>query len=1014
MASWSRLRSSDGENGYATLQEAIEKPDLDDRDYRVIELDNGLRAILVHDARAEKAAACLTVQVGAMFDPPDVPGLAHFCEHMLLKGTVPFPEENDFYAYVSSHGGSKNASTGASITKYWFSIGSSHLSGGLARLAAFFHAPLFTESLTKREIYAVDSEHRRNMQNDGRRVLMIDKMLGTPGHPYTMFQTGCVESITEAARREVGLGSVNETRVAGDVDNEQPVWKKTRDRLVEWWNAQYCAGRMTLAVLGTETLDELTSTIVSLFSPIKNLGLEPRPVIDMPLWGASEQGSLIYIKTVKDNTELSLKFLLPDQRSRYRSKPGRVLAHFLGHEGPGSVCAYLRQRGWVDHRAVGAFVSSEHASVQYLRVTCYLTKDGYAHYKDILAAFYDYIALLRSSSIKPYHFDEMRRMSEINFRFQEKMQPHTYVGWLAGELARPYLPSQVLSASELFLDWDPQVVQDLLNEYVLPEKGRVILEAREHPDVAQSEWLRERWYGAEYCVRRIDEELLKKTRGPDDNKELYLPGPNRFIPDNLPFEKRDVPAPAPAPTCIYRSSLSVLWHKKDDQFWVPRSSARIDIRSPLAYGTPRQSALTRIMADLVEESLSEVAYDAYLAGFSYDIINHKKGIRVSVSGYSDKLDVVVDTVIQYLRTLQVDPKKLHVVKEQVTRAYENFYLGQPSNLSEEFVEWAVTDTIWTPADKQPELPLISVEDVQNHHRELLSKVYIEALVTGNLHPERAIALISAAESSLQSRPCLPSEKFEDRALIIPPGANIIFRKRHANAQEQNSSLSYFCQFGEFANDALRPILSLLVHIIHEPAFDQLRTQEQLGYVVSTSTTIAATSMGLGIKIQSTRAPWYLEERVEAFLEQFRDTLAGMSPEDFEAKKDGLIVKLLERPKNLYEETLSFWAQIRQGYYDFLRKQRDASAIKALSLEGVIRIFDTLIRPSSGRATRKKISVQLVSQQLKDAVPSHPSAQVLTDESLIMYKSSMACYPAGIPTDSQFVLPAALGEAKASL
>lgn len=131
-------------------------------------------------------------------------------------------------------------------------------------------------------------------------------------------------------------------------------------------------------------------------------------------------------------------------------------------------------------------------------------------------------------------------------------------------------------------------------------------------------------------------------------------------------------------------------------------------------------------------------------------------------------------------------------------------------------------------------------------------------------------------------------------------------------------MTYCCQFGERTDDALRPMLSLLVHIIHEPAFDQLRTQEQLGYVVSTSTKIAASAIALDIQIQSTRSPWFLEERIEAFLEQFRDILAGMTTEYFEAKKDGLIVRLLERPKNLYEETISFWGQIRDGSYDFLR------------------------------------------------------------------------------------------------
>lgn len=74
---------------------------------------------------------------------------------------------------------------------------------------------------------------------------------------------------------------------------------------------------------------------------------------------------------------LSLKFILPDQLRHYRSKPARVLAHLLGHEGPGSVCAYLRRNGWVDHRAVSTAAVSENASVQYLRITCHLTREGY-------------------------------------------------------------------------------------------------------------------------------------------------------------------------------------------------------------------------------------------------------------------------------------------------------------------------------------------------------------------------------------------------------------------------------------------------------------------------------------------------------------------------------------------------------------------------------------------------------------------------------------------------------------
>jgi hypothetical protein len=47
----------------------IRKSQQDDREYRLIRLDNGLQAMLVHDVKADKAAASLDVAVGHMHDP---------------------------------------------------------------------------------------------------------------------------------------------------------------------------------------------------------------------------------------------------------------------------------------------------------------------------------------------------------------------------------------------------------------------------------------------------------------------------------------------------------------------------------------------------------------------------------------------------------------------------------------------------------------------------------------------------------------------------------------------------------------------------------------------------------------------------------------------------------------------------------------------------------------------------------------------------------------------------------
>jgi len=88
----------------------------DDRTYAHRVLANGLRVLLVSEPRAEFAAASLSVRVGSFQDPDALPGLAHFCEHMLFLGTQRFPDENEYSRFLSQHGGGSNAYTASEET----------------------------------------------------------------------------------------------------------------------------------------------------------------------------------------------------------------------------------------------------------------------------------------------------------------------------------------------------------------------------------------------------------------------------------------------------------------------------------------------------------------------------------------------------------------------------------------------------------------------------------------------------------------------------------------------------------------------------------------------------------------------------------------------------------------------------------------------------------------------------------------------------------------------------------
>ena len=90
------------------------------------------------------------------------------------------------------------------------------------------------------------------------------------------------------------------------------------------------------------------------------------------------------------------------------------------------------------------------------------------------------------------------------------------------------------------------------------------------------------------------------------------------------------------------------------------------------------------------------------------------------------------------------------------------------------------------------------------------------------------------------------------------------------------------------------------------------------YVVTTVLRIATGTVGFSFKIQSLKSPTVVEERVETFIRDYRATLACTPSETFTDWKEGLVTKLLEKPKNLAEETSEFWSRIHSGHYDFLR------------------------------------------------------------------------------------------------
>ncbi|KAI8411535.1 hypothetical protein FOFC_08129, partial [Fusarium oxysporum] len=113
---------ADGVPMMMLVTDSLKKPSLNDRDYRVIRLNNELEALRMHDSETDKVSAALDINVGNFSDESDISGTAHAVEHFFLMGTKKFSIENEYSQCLSANSGSSNAYTGRTLMNYFFYI----------------------------------------------------------------------------------------------------------------------------------------------------------------------------------------------------------------------------------------------------------------------------------------------------------------------------------------------------------------------------------------------------------------------------------------------------------------------------------------------------------------------------------------------------------------------------------------------------------------------------------------------------------------------------------------------------------------------------------------------------------------------------------------------------------------------------------------------------------------------------------------------------------------------------
>lgn len=973
------------------------KSDSDQKDYKVIQLPNGLTACLISDknlinseeidsesgsessdississiseseeendstmsdieqeddegsskkhrntTEQKMSAAGLCIGVGSFSDPKEVPGMAHFLEHMVFMGSKKYPKENDFDEFITQNGGSDNASTDVETTVFYFECLEKNFREALDKFSQFFISPLMKRGAMTREREAIESEFQIALPSDSARKEQLLGSLAKNGSPINSFLWGNLITLRD---------NISDKDLYNGVH-------KFRER-------HYSAHRMTLAIQARLPLEELEKFVSTYFSNIPNNKLPPDNFseIHKDIFNTPEFNKIYYVSPVKDFCQLHITWALPSLKNQYKSKPHHFISYLLGDEGKTSLFSYLKKNLWVLGTTTGNDETGTENNSLYTLFTVQLnlTEDGYKNIPQVVESVFSYIKMLKKIGPQQRVFDEIQAISNMAFKYLKEETAVDIVEDMC-EAMQFYPPEHYITGSELYFEYDPKTIELLLDN-MSPEKANYIIFKKpfEREIVLDRT---EKWFGTQYTYRDIPVEWINQWKNAKVNDDLFIPPPNSFITNDFSILP-DLENNPNYPLKVFDNTLTELWYRRDLKFKLPYAYYYMYLISPLATQDAKHSCMLDTLVNLLSIDISEDIYPATSANLFHSFIAYENGLIIKVWGFNEKLPILINLISKHLINLadNITSKMFVTIKDKLLKHYYNKLL-KPTDVSKDLRLNLLVDHHFNTIEKYTAMSNISFEDIKDYINRFQKSLYLKSLVQGNVDQVTAYEVTQAFIKSVNFTE-LKKEDIPKFTVMKLNNGEKCCRIQNFNKGDKNSIITNYYQSDKITNEK-SVIVDLIMMVIEEPLFNMLRTKEQLGYSVYCSARDTFGVLGYTITVNtqaSKNSTQYVDERIENFLKYTKELLNDLNEVKFEKVKENTIKMKQCIDVHLKEEVDRNWSEIVSGDYIFNRINEEIEAIRKTDLKTVRSWWES--HNSFGKKENfKKLSIQVVG--FKDA------------------------------------------------
>ena len=356
------------------------------------------------------------------------------------------------------------------------------------------------------------------------------------------------------------------------------------------------------------------------------------------------------------------------------------------------------------------------------------------------------------------------------------------------------------------------------------------------------------------------------------------------------------------------------------------------IETPKVYRSPKNLELANLYESAVKEGLNELVYPIQEAGLSYSLSTNKKGVVLTLGGYSERIGDLIKLVTKNLTNINIDEQKFNNFKEAMIRGLKNKKLNQAYQRGGYYNWLMMLDNQYTDEEKLEALSPLTLDDVKSFAKKLYERVYVTGVIHGNWTDEQAKESVSILLDSLNGKSLPVDERYEQIVEVLNPGEQIQFSQE---VQDNNNSLSYTIQVGE-KDLALMAKASIIASIVENDFYTQMRTNQQLGYIVWSFQQRTEKRLFFRFLIQSsTHGPFEMSKRVRVWLKTTDRMFANLSDEEFEKHRQAKIIALEKEGDSIGAVIGDLYTFATDEEGDFQFKKKLIQAIKDLSKNDVV-------------------------------------------------------------------------------